>query len=77
MNISCKIKGVPRIKDIYTLVIFKIIGFLLMRQKETISPKGRETISVTAKIIKLVAIPELRSLKIFNNDIETPSHRFV
>ena len=43
--------------DMYAFVIKLIAGFLDILPKDTISPNGREKISVTAKICMLVPMP--------------------
>ena len=57
MTISCSIRGVPLITDIYTFVIPQIRGFLDILPKDINIPRGSENKSVTAKIASETSIP--------------------
>ena len=49
--------GVPRITEIYALVIQRITGFFAILPKDTNSPRGRENTSVTTNICTVTIIP--------------------
>ena len=52
MTMSCSIKGVPRIMEMYNLKMVRTTGFFAILPNEIKSPKGREKISVVPKISK-------------------------
>jgi len=56
-TISCSIRGVPRIMEIYAETIHLIIFILDILPQQTRRPSGRENIRVTKKISVVTVIP--------------------
>ena len=75
-TISCSIRGVPRIMEMYADTIPLITGFLDILPKQISSPRGSENTSVTTKISTDTTIPPASCWSITLKDLSFPPEKF-